>query len=89
MRKTTTKTADKTLVTPKKRETAPLTLNKLLLTIEEASQLLNIGRKKIHTLVTGPHPVIGSIVNGNKRLIPRAALEQFIEDIVTQKVRQI
>ena len=94
MRKTTTKTADKTLVTPKKREKKPtpidtLLADRVLYTTQQAAQLLNIGPRKLTALLVGDRPMIASLLNGNKRLIPRKAIEQFIDDIVTQKVREI
>lgn len=51
----------------------------LLLRPEEAAQLLSLGRTKVYELVRSGR--LGSVKVGKRRLIPRKALEQFVEGL--------
>ena len=50
---------------------------KLLLNVEEASRLVGLGRSKFYTEVLSGR--CESVKVGRRRLIPRTALDEFIE----------
>lgn len=50
---------------------------KLCFSVEEARGLLGIGRNKLYDLIKGGE--LGSIKHVGRRLIPREALNEFIE----------
>ncbi|MFI5035408.1 MAG: helix-turn-helix domain-containing protein [Acidimicrobiales bacterium] len=54
-----------------------------LLTIEEAAQLLRIGRTQTYGLVMGG--AIRSIKIGRRRLVLRAGLDEFIQRLVEEQ----
>lgn len=62
----------------KKRVNRLDTSQKLLLTVQEAADLLGVSRAKLYPKVMRGE--ILSLKDGNQRLIPRAALEQFIRE---------
>lgn len=51
--------------------------DKVLLTIEEASVLYNIGKAKIYELANNPRNLITLNV-GNKKLIKRKEMDEFV-----------
>ena len=60
-------------------------LVKLLLTVEEAAQILSVGRTLLYDLVM--RGKVGSVKIGNARRIPVIALQAYIESLVQQQSR--
>lgn len=58
---------------------------KLLLTVEEAAQLLSIGRTLLYDLVL--RGKVGSVKIGNARRIPMAVLQTYVENLIQQQSR--
>lgn len=56
---------------------------KLLLTMEEAAQTLSLGRTSLYALVM--RGKIVSVKLGRRRLVPIAALEQFVAQQVSMQ----
>ena len=54
-------------------------MEKLLLTAEEAAELLGIGRSKVYELMAGG--VLASVKVGRCRRISRRALHAFVESL--------
>lgn len=54
-------------------------MEKLLLTAEEAAELLGIGRSKVYQLMAGG--VLRSVKVGRCRRIPRKAIVDFVESL--------
>lgn len=52
-------------------------VERLLLRVDEAAELLGLGRSKVYELVTAGE--LESVTVGRARRIPRAALEAFVE----------
>lgn len=57
----------------------------LLVTVEEAADLLRLGRTHMYELVMSGH--IASVKLGRRRLIPRKSLEEFVEGLMANQVR--
>ncbi|MBA3823619.1 MAG: helix-turn-helix domain-containing protein [Ktedonobacterales bacterium] len=58
---------------------------KLLLTVEEAAQLLSIGRTLLYDLVM--RGKVDSVKIGNARRIPLAALQAYVESLKQQQAQ--
>ncbi len=58
-------------------------MEKLLLTPEEASEALSIGRSKLYELLADG--TLESVVIGACRRVPRAAIEQFVDRLRTSQ----
>lgn len=52
--------------------------NKILISVEEAANMLSIGRSRCYELVLGGQ--LRSLKLGRRRLIPREALEAFVAE---------
>jgi excisionase family DNA binding protein len=66
-----------------KHQDRPATTSPLLFSVEEAAQLLGIGRTFMFQLVaTGE---ISSLKIGKRRKIPREALDQYIERLRSEQ----
>lgn len=60
---------------------------KMLLSVEEACALLGVGRDRLYRLVLDidpktKRPAIHSVKVGHRRLVPRPALEKFIDELM-------
>lgn len=53
----------------------------LLLTVEQAAQVLNISRTRAYELVLSKPPELESVKIGRTRRVPVAALEAFVEGL--------
>ncbi|MDP9419063.1 MAG: helix-turn-helix domain-containing protein [Actinomycetota bacterium] len=58
-------------------------MEKLLLTPEEASEALSIGRSKLYELLADG--TLESVAIGACRRVPRAAIEQFVDRLRTSQ----
>jgi excisionase family DNA binding protein len=58
----------------------------LLLTVEEAAEMLRIGRTRTYELVMSGR--ITSVKIGRSRLVVRASLQEFVERLVMEKPSQ-
>jgi excisionase family DNA binding protein len=56
----------------------------LLMTVEEAAELLRLGRTRMYELVMSGRIV--SVKVGRRRLIPRKSLEEFVESLINDQV---
>lgn len=61
--------------------------SKMMLSVEEAAALLNVGRDRMFRLLLDinkvtKRPAVHSVKVGHKRLIPRPALLKFIDDVM-------
>ena len=52
---------------------------KYLLSVNDAARVLSIGRDLLYQLLLGPSPQLVSIKIRGRRLIPRKAIDQFID----------
>ena len=59
-------------------------MEKLLLTPEEAAELLSIGRSKLYQLLAGGS--LQSVTIGTSRRIPVQALRAFVDDVLAGRV---
>lgn len=53
---------------------------RLLLTVEQCAELLGLGRTTTYQLVLGGR--IGSVKVGRRRLVPRKAVEAFVDSLL-------
>lgn len=60
-------------------------MDKLLLTPEEAAEVLSIGRSKLYQLLSAG--ALRSVTIGSSRRVPVEALRIFVEDIVAGRER--
>ena len=58
----------------------------VLLTVEEAAQLLRIGRTKTYGLLMAG--VLRSVTIGRRRLVPYSSLEQFVANLADKDPRE-
>lgn len=56
----------------------------LLMTVEEAADLLRLGRTRMYELVMSGQIV--SVKVGRRRLIPRKSLEDFVDGLIDEQV---
>ena len=66
-------------------DTTMSTGDKLAYNVDEAAELLSIGRTMVFQLIAEGR--LGSLKIGNRRLIPRQDLEAFIAELRTPAVR--
>jgi excisionase family DNA binding protein len=59
--------------------TDPQSLQRLLYTVDEAAQCLSVGRTNVFDLIRRGE--IESVKIGSRRLVPRAALEAFVNSL--------
>lgn len=59
-------------------------MNALLLTVEEAAELLHIGRCKVYDLLRNNE--LRSIKIGGSRRIPRSAVEEYVFWLLDEEV---
>ncbi len=62
---------------------APAVEPRLLLSVEEAADLLHLGRTRCYELVMGG--ALRSVKVGRRRLVVRAGLEEFVERLETDQ----
>jgi excisionase family DNA binding protein len=56
----------------------------LLVTVEEAAELLRLGRTRMYELVMSGQ--VQSVKVGRRRLIPRKSLEEFVDGLIGDQV---
>jgi predicted DNA-binding transcriptional regulator AlpA len=70
-----------------KRRVAIPAQDKLLLSVDEAAALLGVGRDRIYKLIMDicrdtKRPALYSVKVGARRLIPRQALDRYIDSLM-------
>jgi len=70
---------------PRSQRTVPMPPPELqLLSVKQAGAILGVGHDLIYRLIMGPSPELYSFLLGGRRLVPRRAIERFIEAKMAQ-----